>query len=173
MVLFLILNFSPTGAPYAAAAVLPEVEAPAIASAWARPGLAGATSAVYFTLLNPSDEPLTLVGAETEAAQAVELHETRIVEVPGPGNLATPVMRMDRVPTITVEPGGTVELSPGGLHIMLIGLSQSLAEGDELELRLVFEGRPPFPLTVPVRGGDGDGHHDHHHHHDHGHGHGG
>src|SRR5690606_33365630 len=47
-----------------------------IEEAWARPGLSGGTSAVYFTLSHGGNEPLTLVGAESDVAATMELHET-------------------------------------------------------------------------------------------------
>src|SRR5690606_25134906 len=103
--------------------------------AWARPGITGGTSAVYMNLVHHGEEPLNVIGAEAEVAATVELHET-ILSTEGATGAGRQTMRMVRVPSIPIAPGETVEFAPGGLHVMLIGLRQRLAEGDEVELRL-------------------------------------
>jgi len=148
-----------------------------IEEAWARPGLSGGTSAVYFTLSHGGNEPLTLVGAESDVAATVELHET--VLSGGSGGTGQ-MMRMQRINSLVVAPGETVEFVPGGLHVMLIGLRRGLAEGDEVVVALQVEGRDPVVVRAPVLTGgpagagyhhDHDHHHDHDDHHDHDHGH--
>lgn len=47
-------------------------------------------------------------------------------------------------------PGGAVALAPGGLHLMLLGLRQPLAEGATLPLTLVFETAGEVTLDLPV-----------------------
>ena len=49
------------------------------------------------------------------------------------------VMRMREVGTIDVPAGGTVELQPGGLHLMLMGLKKPLVAGQAFPLTLRFE----------------------------------
>lgn len=143
-----------------------------IISPWARPGVAGGTTAVYFTLRNESGQVLNLIGVEAEGVQIAELHETRFVEMTLPNGLTTSVMRMERIPVVAVDPGTSVDFEPGGLHVMLIGLREALSPGDEVSLRLDFADREPLYLTVPVRGDMGADDHDHHHpgegSHDHG-----
>ena len=48
--------------------------------AWARPALQGGNGAVYLTIVNHGDAPVTLIGASADVAQAVEVHETTLVE---------------------------------------------------------------------------------------------
>lgn len=48
-------------------------------------------------------------------------------------------MTMKQVPNIPVPHSGTLQLKPGGFHIMLIGLKAPIAKGDKVELTLTFE----------------------------------
>lgn len=104
--------------------------------------MSGETSAVYMQLTNNGAETITVVGADTAVANIVELHET-IVE--------NDVARMDPVAAIVIEPGETVELRPGGKHVMLIDLTQSVAVDDEIEIELTFEDGETATLTALVQ----------------------
>jgi protein SCO1 len=108
---------------------------------WARAADQGSTSAVYLTIRNsgPAD---TLLGAESEAAEAVELH--RNVNDRG-------VMRMEPSGPLPIASGGTLRLEQGGLHIMLVGLHQRLAPGTTLRLVLRFERSGQVTIDAPVR----------------------
>lgn len=88
-------------------------------------------SAVYFLLENPGNHPIRLIAASTPVATTVEIHET---------TMEGEVMRMRPLEDgVTVAPGETVELRQGGLHIMLIGLTQPLVDGTAIPLELTFE----------------------------------
>jgi copper(I)-binding protein len=100
------------------------------------------TGAVYVTLRNSGTAPDALVGASSEAAEVVELHETiRDGEV----------MRMRPVGTLALPVGATLEMKPGGLHVMLINLKRALRPGDKVPLTLTFEHGASLALEVPVR----------------------
>jgi len=100
------------------------------------------TGAVYVTLRNTGAIPDVLVGASSEAAEVVELHETiRDGEV----------MRMRPVETLALPAGATLAMKPGGLHIMLIHLKRALRPGDRVPLTLTFEHGAALTLKVPVR----------------------
>jgi len=58
------------------------------------------------------------------------------------------VMKMRPVEDIDVPPAAPVELKPGGLHIMLLGLTAPLKEGDSFPLTLTFA--KAGEITVPV-----------------------
>jgi copper(I)-binding protein len=103
---------------------------------------ASGNGAVYVTLRNAGHEPDALVGASSDAAESVELHET-IRE----GD----VMRMRPVTKLQVPAGGVLEMKPGGLHIMLINLKRGLRPGDRIHVTLNFEHAAPVSLEVPVR----------------------
>jgi copper(I)-binding protein len=76
------------------------------------------------------------------------------------------VMRMREMQNgIAIPQGETVTLERGGLHIMLLGLTRPLEQGDEFELVLQFEHHAPLTLMVPVDLNHGTGHgHNHSNH---------
>ena len=83
-----------------------------------------------------------LVSASSPAARTTELH-THIRE----GD----VMRMRGVPGIEVPAGQAVTLQPGGLHLMLIGLTQPLNRGETVPVTLVFERAGPVQVALQVQ----------------------
>ncbi|WP_137126953.1 copper chaperone PCu(A)C [Roseomonas sp. HF4] len=118
---------------------------------WTRAAGANANGAGFMTLRNGGTEADRLLSAATPAARTVELH-TLIRE----GD----VMRMRPVQDIPVPPGATVELRPGGLHIMLIGLAAPLQQGGRVPLTLRFEraGEVQVELVVESAGARSSGH---------------
>ena len=50
-----------------------------------------------------------------------------------------------------LAPGQPVSLAPGGIHLMLMAPPVALAAGDEVTLRLVFEGADAVEIKAPVR----------------------
>jgi len=109
---------------------------------WARAGIAGGNSAAYMRIVNHGGTDDRLVSAATDVADKVELHRT-VME----GDRMT----MQPVPAVEVPARGEAVLEPGGLHVMLIGLTRKLEEGDSFPLRLTFEREGTVELTVEVR----------------------
>ncbi len=72
----------------------------------------------------------TLVGASSSVAGVVEIHQM---------SMQGDVMKMQQVPRIALTAGKTVALEPGGYHIMLMELKQTLKAGDTVPLTLVIE----------------------------------
>jgi copper(I)-binding protein len=109
----------------------------------ARPSpMAGGNGAVFMVVLNGLDEDVQFISAESPASTAVELHET--VNDGG-------VMRMVHQPDgYPIAAGGSVELKPGGKHVMLIDLVEQLETGNELELTINFSNGESQTVTVPV-----------------------
>lgn len=112
-----------------------------IGEAWARLGQAGGNSAIYFTIKSLGQDDALLV-ANSEVAEAVELHETMMM-----GDQ----MHMHQLKKVPLPRGQEVVFKPGGLHIMLIGLRRDLKVGDTFELTLVFEKSGEVTLPVTVR----------------------
>ncbi len=113
-----------------------------IREAWARPGAAGATSAVYFIIEN-GGETDTLLSAASGVAAANELHVSMMT---GEG-----AMTMHHLENVPVPAGENVEFAPGGLHVMLIDLTEGLAPGDQFDLTLTFENAGEMTVPVTVR----------------------
>jgi len=107
----------------------------------------GTNSAVYLRLQNRGGIADRLMGGETSFAEGLEIHESLMVD---------DVMRMREVDGLEVPSRGAVELKPGGTHIMLLGLTRSLLEGEQIDLTLRFQRSGDLTITVPVRTGSGE-----------------
>jgi copper(I)-binding protein len=121
---------------------------------WTRATPPGATTAVgYMKLTNTGKIPLTLVGGSTPVAERVEIHSM---------SMDGGVMRMRPVPSVDIEPGGTVELKSGGLHLMLIGLKRPLLQEEMIPVTLMLSSGAKIEIELYVEGmGAGTGMHDH------------
>ena len=109
--------------------------------------MAGGTGTAFMLILNGTDAPVRFTAAASDIAEAVELHET--VDDNG-------VMRMIPQPDgFEIPAGGSVELAPGGKHVMFIGVNAPLEAGATFTLTLNFEGADPIVLAVPVVAMDG------------------
>ena len=123
-----------------------------IAQPWTRAMRAGGTGAGFMTIRNTGTQPDRLLSASTPGARVVELH-THIRE----GD----VMRMRPVNDIPLPPGQTVQLRPGGLHVMLIGLTGPLNRGASLPLTLRFERAGEVQVTLEIEAAGSQGGHRH------------
>lgn len=114
-----------------ALAALPLVaHAAEISEAWARSTVNGQTaSVVYLTVTSAT--PARLVGASSPIAAVVQVHEMAMQGT---------TMKMRAVDALELPAGKAVELKPGGPHVMLMDLRQSLSSGDKLPLILRIEG---------------------------------
>jgi copper(I)-binding protein len=117
-----------------------------IRDAWARTSTEGMNSAVYFVIQNHNAEADELIGAASNVADAVEVHESK---------MEGDVMTMNRVESIVLEPSAKVEFMPGGFHVMLIGLKQDLKAGDEIEVTLQFRNGPDITVKATVKDASG------------------
>lgn len=99
---------------------------------WTRATAPGAPVAGGFMkLTNTGKDADTLLSGDFVAAGRVEIHEMALVDG---------VMKMRALPAgITVKPGETVELKPGGYHVMFMQLKQPLKQGETLKGTLTFE----------------------------------
>jgi copper(I)-binding protein len=103
-----------------------EVEKP-----WLRATAPGVKIAAgYLTVRNKSASPERLFGGATSAAARVETH----VHIKD-----GEIMRMREVNGYDIPPRGSLELKPGGAHLMLVDLKQPLIEGDTVPVTLKFE----------------------------------
>ena len=95
----------------------------------------------FVTIDNKGSAADRLLGASSPVASRVELHTMA---------MDNGVMRMHEVPAIDLPPGGEVQLKPGGLHMMLVGLKAPLAAGSSVPLRLTFEHAGSIDVDVAV-----------------------
>lgn len=116
----------------------------AVRDPWARETVPGVqVSAGCARIENGTGRALRLTGAETDVAGRVELHN--VIMDGG-------VMRMRPVEVgLDIPAGQTVELRPGGYHIMLLQLRRPLRAGETIPVTLRFEGGETVRADFPVR----------------------
>ena len=115
-----------------------------ISQAWARATPPGAiTGAAYLTVTNASRAPEQLLGAASPAAAKVEIHRMSI---------ADGVMRMAAAKAgVAIPAGQSLELRPGGYHLMLSGLREPLRPGARILVTLKFARAGSVPVELSVR----------------------
>jgi copper(I)-binding protein len=129
----------------------------AVTDGWARATPPGASvAAAYLTIDNAAGGADRLLGASSDAAGRVEVHETR---------REGDVMQMRKVEPLDIAAGERVVFGPGGLHVMLMGLKAPLRKGEKLPLVLRFEHAGEVQVEAEVLAGDATDPHAGHHHH--------
>ncbi len=114
-----------------------------VEAAWARPTVAGQQGGGGFMTLH-SERADRLLGGTTPLAERFELHTM---------SMQGDVMQMRQLDAIALPAGQRVELKPGGLHVMFIGLKQPLTLGSKVPVTLRFEraGEVKVEMTVMSR----------------------
>ena len=93
-------------------------------------------------------QPMTLIGVATPVAGVAEVHEMKME-----GDL----MKMRAIQALELPAGKTVELKPGGYHLMLMDLKRVLPPGSTVPLTLLLrnaagvESRVEFKVPVGVQ----------------------
>ena len=110
--------------------------------------------AVYVTLHNTGTDDDRLTGVSTPMAASSGLHTTRNDDG---------IMRMRPLEVIELPAGDAVRLAPGGLHIMLVGLTEPLEVGNLLPLSLTFEraGTLDIEVFIDIPGAGAQKHDEH------------
>lgn len=123
-------------------------------NAWIRSST-GPNGALFLEIENDSPQLETLVSATTHQDQCdhMELHTHKHED----GK-----MMMRQVSSIEVPAQDKVELKPGGLHIMLMGLKKPLQDGQMVPVSLTFESGETLDLEVPVKSSALTAGHSHH-----------
>jgi copper(I)-binding protein len=141
--LFALATHLPTTA-FAQDAAAPVTAGPIeISGAWTRAMLAGQKVAGGFvTITNTGDVDDRLIAAASSASPDVQIHEMAIVN---------DVMEMRQLKDgISIPAGQTVELKPGGLHLMFMNVAEPFKDGATVPVTLTFEKAGTVELTLPV-----------------------
>lgn len=114
-----------------------------ISGAYARPMLPGQpVGGGYLTISNSGAQADRLLSVLSPLAGSVELHEMA---------MNGQVMTMRRIEGgIEIPPGKTVDLGPGGMHLMFMKVKAPFEKGSSVPVRLVFEKAGPIDVTLPV-----------------------
>lgn len=99
-------------------------------------------SAAFMTVHNEDMSDHKIVRASSPVAKSVELH-THSHE--------NGMMKMRQIPEINIPAGDDAYLKPGGLHVMLIGLQETLSPAKPVSITLTFEDGSEKKLSLPVK----------------------
>lgn len=127
--------------PAATAASSPPVQ---VTDSWARATVQGQKATGAFMKLT-AKENLKLVGVSSPVAGVTEIHEMKMDK---------DVMKMSAIASLDLPAGQAVELKPGGYHVMLMDLKQSLAKDAFVPVTLQLQDakgkKSQLELKVPV-----------------------
>ena len=141
------IAFAAVLAYFLAPALAEEVKAGdlVITQAWSRATPGGAkVGGGYLTIQNKGSAADRLIGGSADVADKVQVHEMATT------NGVMTMRPLDK--GLSIEPGKTVKLAPGGYHLMLLDLKGPLKQGDKLPLTLEFEKAGNVKLSFDVQG---------------------
>ena len=122
------------------AAAQPDIQ---IEDAWVREAPPSARMlAAYMTLKNPADQDQVLVEVQSPAFSHVMLHRSEVIDG---------VARMIHLDEVVIPAGGSVQLEPGGLHLMMPAPETRLSAGDRVPLVLLFADGNQIEVQAEVR----------------------
>ena len=136
------LIFAP-GAAHAEAPAPVKAGALQIEMPWLRATPGGAkVAAGYLRVTNTGSEPDRLLSASMPLAGRGEVHEM---------SMQGGVMRMRQLAQgLIIDPGKSVELKPGGYHLMFLDMKGALKPGESVPVTLTFEKAGTVTVTFPV-----------------------
>ena len=132
-----------------------KVGALVIEAPWARATPAGARVAGgYVKITNTGPQADRLVGGTLPVAAEVEVHEMTMTDG---------IMKMRKLDGLEIKAGQSVELKPGGRHLMFMGLREGLKDKQTLKGTLMFEkaGSVEIEYRVAPIGAQSGGHMQH------------
>ena len=108
---------------------------------WVRGTVMGQQATGAFMRIT-AEKNARLVAAKSPVAGLVEIHEMA---------MENNVMKMRQIPGLDLAAGRAMELKPGGYHVMLMELKQTMKGGEQVPITLVFEDDAKKRFEVPVK----------------------
>lgn len=103
----------------------------------------GVAVAVYMTLTNTTNSPVTLVGATSEVSDRVEIHRS---------GMSDGMMTMEQLDKLPIAPQKAATFKPGGLHLMVFAPKKPVKEGDSVTFTLkLSDGRSGTCVTKAAK----------------------
>ena len=96
----------------------------------------------YMTLKNTSDKAVSIVAVESEVFTQVDIHES--VKKDG-------MMSMRPLSPLPIPAGTTAELTPGGIHLMMMQPQKTLKPGDQVSITLQLDDGSFQTLQMTVK----------------------
>lgn len=138
----LVVAAATFGTDWSAQAHEEKFEDLAISHPWSRATASNQkVGAVFMEIETKTGRPDRLIGASTPDAEKVEIHDHV---------RSGDVMRMRRIESLDIPAEGAAKLSPGGQHLMLIGLKAPLFEDTVFPMSLTFEKAGTVEIEVIV-----------------------
>jgi copper transport protein len=113
-----------------------------VRDAWTLPLGQGMAGGIYLTIDNGTNQDERLVSAITDAAETVEIHQTRI---------ENDIARMEPFTGLDIPAGGSLTIMPGQYHLMLVNLQRDLSVGETIMTRLHFASGRELTVQVSVQ----------------------
>ena len=107
------------------------------------------SAAGYITIANDGDTPEELIGVRSDFAASTTLHHTIFEDG---------IAKMRPLIGIIIPPGDTINLEPGGMHVMFMGLTSTADEGDMIPATLIFRKAGEIAVEFMVDPADGVDH---------------
>jgi len=114
----------------------------AVSGAYSKATVAGQMASSGFMKITSTGISDQLVGVSSQVAGEVQLHSMSME-----GN----TMKMRQINSIDIPANSTVELTPGGLHLMFMGLKTQLKVGDTVKIKLKFASSGEVEVNLPVQ----------------------
>ena len=96
----------------------------------------------YMTIRNAQAHAVSIIAIRSDAFASVEIHRT--IAQDG-------MMRMEPVPILVIEPDSSVQLAPGGLHLMMMNPAEPTKPGDVLKIVIELDDGSAQSLTMTVK----------------------
>ena len=114
-----------------------------ISNAWQRGTPPGQSkTAAYMSITNPGASAVEVTGVSSAQARSVEIHESKQVDG---------MWQMRRLQSLPIAAGATVDLQPGGLHLMVFGLERAPKAGERVQYTLELSGGETVTIALEVR----------------------
>lgn len=110
-------------------------------------------TSAFMVINNNTGKEVSVTGAASKVAHMTEIHD--MVQIDGQ------MMMQKMTEPLVIKADSGVLLQPGGRHIMLMGLTQELAAGDEVTFTLTYGDGKSVEVTAPVKVGAEEGNHYH------------
>jgi len=116
--------------------------------AWIRAAPPGAMMmAGYVTLTNTGDTRVSILTVQSDTFRDASIHETVVDHG---------VSKMRELPRLDLDPGATIELKPGGRHLMLSNPRQQIAVGEKITMTFLLGDGTRVPANFDVVAADKD-----------------
>jgi len=96
----------------------------------------------YMTIHNPQTRTVRIVSLRSASFASIEIHQTLMQDG---------MMRMEQIENLTIGAGETVQLKPGGIHLMLMQPAQPTRPGEVHRITIEFEDGSSRDLELTVR----------------------